>query len=92
MTGDGTAEWLVLIQGAAGYPYLTQLLVLDETGQNVLWRTPLHGRGTPESYWTLYPGRDRNRDGLTDILLQNEAGKWMTYHWQLGPAMFVPGE
>lgn len=81
VTGDDTAELMVLVQGAAGYPQLTQLLVFDQSGQNLLWRTALHGRGQTEAVWTLQHGRDRNNDGRTDILLQNDAGEWAIFQW-----------
>lgn len=81
VTGDKQEELLVLIQGAPGYPHLTQIVVLDSSRQTVLWRTPLHGRGITETGWTLQHGRDYNGDGLLDIILQNEAGDWAIFHW-----------
>lgn len=81
VTGNGQAELLVLIQGAPGYPELTQLAVWDGAGGNLLWRTALHGRGQTETVWTWQHGRDYNNDGLLDIILQSETGEWAIYAW-----------
>jgi hypothetical protein len=73
VNADGTPELQVLVQGAQGYPQLTQVLVLGQDGQ-VWWRMGLHGRGQPETHWTLLPE-------TSDLLLQNGTGTIAIYHW-----------
>ncbi|MCA9979203.1 MAG: hypothetical protein KDD89_00140 [Anaerolineales bacterium] len=81
ITGDGMAELLVLVQSTPEHPHLSQLLVLDHSGQTVLGRLPLYGRHIQPAVWALHHGRDRNNDGHNDILLQNNNGQWLTFTW-----------